>query len=190
MEARSARAAVRVFEADDVVLAEVAARLHLDDLERHLARVREAVHLPQRDVRALVLGEQRDLVAVGDLGGPAYDNPVFGSVVMLLALALASVGSTLTNVPAELADEAHWMLILLGFNLAIGLPLNVFPCLLDGLGRFPAKTAIRTAGLLLRTVFFLVVLWNQGGLIALAWAITAWDESSARASPRSRTRPR
>ena len=65
------------------------------------------------------------------------------------------------------------MLILLGFNLAIGLPLNVFPCLLDGLGRFPAKTAIRTAGLLLRTGFFLVVLWNQGGLIALAWAITA-----------------
>ena len=96
-----------------------------------------------------------------------------GLVAMLLALALASVGSTLTNVPAELADEAHWMLILLGFNLAIGLPLNVFPCLLDGLGRFPAKTAIRTAGLLLRTGFFLAVLWNQGGLIALAWAITA-----------------
>src|SRR5438445_973785 len=42
-----------------------------------------------------------------------------GFVAMLLALALTSVGSTLTKVPAELADEAHWMLILLGFNLAI-----------------------------------------------------------------------
>jgi O-antigen/teichoic acid export membrane protein len=97
---------------------------------------------------------------------------VAGLVVMVLALALASIGSTLTKVPGELVHEARWMLILLGFNLAIGLPLNVFPSLLDGLSRFPAKTAIRTAGLLLRTAFFLTVLWKQGGLIALAWAIT------------------
>src|SRR5204863_9752102 len=35
----SLRAAVRILVAHDVVLAEVAARLHLDDLERHLAGV-------------------------------------------------------------------------------------------------------------------------------------------------------
>jgi O-antigen/teichoic acid export membrane protein len=97
---------------------------------------------------------------------------VAGSVVMILALTLASIGSTLTKVPGELVHEAGWMLILLGLNLTIGLPLNVFPSLLDGLGRFPAKTAIRTAGLLLRTAFFLLVLWKQGGLISLAWVIT------------------
>src|SRR5207244_8642461 len=80
-----------------------------------------------------------------------------GSAVMVVTLALAAVGSTLTKLPVELFHEARWMLILLGFNLAIGLPLNVFPSLLDGLARFPAKTAIRTAGLLLRTGIFLVV---------------------------------
>jgi O-antigen/teichoic acid export membrane protein len=95
-----------------------------------------------------------------------------GSAVMVLTLALAATGSALTKLPVELLHEARWMLILLGFNLAIGLPLNVFPSLLDGLARFPAKTAIRTAGLLLRTGFFLVILWKQGGLISLAWAIT------------------
>jgi hypothetical protein len=36
---------VGVLEAHDVVLAQVAARLHLDDLQRHLARVGQAVHL-------------------------------------------------------------------------------------------------------------------------------------------------
>jgi O-antigen/teichoic acid export membrane protein len=98
---------------------------------------------------------------------------IAGAAVMVVTLALTSIGSTLTKVPAELLREARWMLILLGFNLAIGLPLNVFPSLLDGLARFPAKTAIRTAGLLLRTGLFLVVLWKEGGLISLAWAITA-----------------
>jgi O-antigen/teichoic acid export membrane protein len=96
-----------------------------------------------------------------------------GATVIVVTLALAAIGSTLTKVPVELLREARWMLTLLGFNLAIGLPLNVFPSLLDGLARFPAKTVIRTAGLLLRTGLFLVVLWKQGGLISLAWAITA-----------------
>jgi O-antigen/teichoic acid export membrane protein len=96
-----------------------------------------------------------------------------GAVVMILALILAWIASSFTKVPAELVHEARWMLVLLGFNLAIGLPLNVFASLLDGLGRFPAKTAIRTGALLLRTALFLVILWQQGGLISLAWAITA-----------------
>ena len=52
-------APVVVFEADDVVLAEVRARLHLDDLERHLARVGEAMRLAERDVGALVLAQHR-----------------------------------------------------------------------------------------------------------------------------------
>src|SRR5438105_6664528 len=50
-----------------------------------------------------------------------------GLVVIVLALALASVGSILTKLPSELVHDARCMLVLLGFNLAIGLPLNVFP---------------------------------------------------------------
>jgi O-antigen/teichoic acid export membrane protein len=82
------------------------------------------------------------------------------------------VGWTLVKVPPELVHEARWMLVLLGFNLALGLPLNVFPSLLDGLARYPAKTAIRTVGLLGRTGLFLIVIWKDGGLIPLAWSIT------------------
>lgn len=95
-----------------------------------------------------------------------------GLIVAAIALGLASIGWTLVKVPPELVHEARWMLVLLGFNLAIGLPLNVFPSLLDGLARYPAKTAIRTAGLLGRTGLFLVVIWKDGGLIPLAWSIT------------------
>ena len=47
-------AAIRVFEANDIVFAEVAARLHFDDLQWHLAGVGQAVCLPKRNISALV----------------------------------------------------------------------------------------------------------------------------------------
>jgi O-antigen/teichoic acid export membrane protein len=98
-----------------------------------------------------------------------------GAVALALALGLALVGIPLLHVPADLAGEARWMLVLLGGNLAVGLPLSVFPSILDGLGRYPAKTVIRTTALFLRTVAFLVVMARQGGLIELAVTITAFN---------------
>src|SRR6266851_4172722 len=95
-----------------------------------------------------------------------------GLIVAALTIGLASLGATLVKVPAELVHEARWMLVLLGFNLAVGLPLNVFPSLLDGLARYPAKTAIRTTGLIGRTALFLIIIWKGGGLIPLAWSIS------------------
>src|SRR5688572_26497433 len=82
--AASFHAAVGVFETDDVVLAKIAAGLHLDDLERNLARVGQAVDLAEGNVGALVLAEDADLVAVRDLGRAADDDPVLGPVVVLL----------------------------------------------------------------------------------------------------------
>src|SRR5262249_32706224 len=96
-----------------------------------------------------------------------------GIVVAVIAVGLASLGATLGKVPTELVDEARWMFVFLGFNLSLGLPLNVFPSLLDGLARYPAKTAIRTTGLIVRTGLFLIVIWQEGGLIPLALSITA-----------------
>jgi O-antigen/teichoic acid export membrane protein len=97
---------------------------------------------------------------------------VAGGVVFAVALALAFPGMGLLDVSPDLLTESRWLLALLGFNLAVGLPLSVFPCVLDGLGRFPAKTVIRTAGLLLRSGLFLAVLAAGGGLIELGVVIT------------------
>jgi hypothetical protein len=94
---------VGVFEAHDVVFAQVAARLHLDDLQRHLARVGQAVHLAQRDVGALVLGQQDDLVAVGDLGRAADHDPVLGAVVVHLQ---AQAGAGLDHDALDLVARA------------------------------------------------------------------------------------
>src|SRR4051812_25439303 len=84
VRAISGGAAIGVLEADDVVLAEVGAGLHLDDLERQLARVREAVRLAERDVGALVLGQDRLAIAAGDFRGALDDDPVLGAVMVHL----------------------------------------------------------------------------------------------------------
>jgi O-antigen/teichoic acid export membrane protein len=96
-----------------------------------------------------------------------------GAAVLAIALGLAGPGMGLFRVPDDLLGEARWMLALLGLNLALGLPLGVFPSVLDGLGRYPVKTLVRTASLILRSVLYLVAIRQGGGLIALAWVITA-----------------
>jgi O-antigen/teichoic acid export membrane protein len=96
-----------------------------------------------------------------------------GLVAFLAALGLAVAGIGLLHVPPPLRAETTWTLVLLGVNLALGLPLGVFPSMLDGLGRFPTRTAIRTAGLLARVPLSLAVLGGDGGMLRLACVVTA-----------------
>jgi O-antigen/teichoic acid export membrane protein len=87
-------------------------------------------------------------------------NRVFSASVCIFAVAgLAIFGVTLIvafpafallHVPADLAEEGRWMLVLLGLNLAVGLPMSVFPSVLDGLGRYPAKSLLRAVGTIIR----------------------------------------
>jgi O-antigen/teichoic acid export membrane protein len=95
-----------------------------------------------------------------------------GACILAASGLCALAAGHLLDIPGDLLAEARWLLLLLGFNLALGLPLSVFPCVLDGLGRYPAKTGIRTVSILIRVPLFLAVLHHQGGLLALAWVIT------------------
>ena len=54
---------VDVFVADDVVLAQIAAGLHLDQHHRHLAGVLHPVHRAQRDIDRLVFADQLDTLS-------------------------------------------------------------------------------------------------------------------------------
>jgi O-antigen/teichoic acid export membrane protein len=95
-----------------------------------------------------------------------------GALAMLIALGVAILVPHCVQIPDGMLYEARWMLVLLGLNLGLGLPLNVFACVLEGLGRYPVKNAIRTGVLLTRVPMFLGIVWSGGGLVPLAWAIT------------------
>jgi O-antigen/teichoic acid export membrane protein len=96
-----------------------------------------------------------------------------GTAILAVTLAVAFPTFGLLHVPEDLATEARWMLVLLGLNLAVGLPMGVFACVLDGLGRYPAKSAIRAAGTVVRAGLFLFVMHSGGGLLWVAVTVTA-----------------
>ena len=68
-------------------------------------------------------------------------------------------------------DVLPFMLLMLA-NLAVTLPLSVFPTVLDGLQRFAAKSAVRLACLALRVGGTVWVMETRPGLLPLAFVFT------------------
>src|SRR3954465_15895342 len=77
-------ALVDVLDADDVVLPQVGAGLHFDELQRDLPGVLEAMHLAHADVDRLVLAERHRLRAARDARRAAHDDPVLRAMVVVL----------------------------------------------------------------------------------------------------------
>src|SRR6202167_5486852 len=75
---------VDVVDSDDIVLAEIAAGLNLDQLHVDLAWIGEPVRRANRQVDRFILVDERHFVIERDLGGAAHDHPVLGAVVVLL----------------------------------------------------------------------------------------------------------
>jgi O-antigen/teichoic acid export membrane protein len=71
----------------------------------------------------------------------------------------------------ELAWEGRWLLVLFGINLGFGLPLKVFTCVLDALGRYPAQMVVRLLVLMVRSGLLVWVASNGGGLVPLGIVI-------------------
>ena len=84
--ARIARltAAIDIIEADDIVLAQIAPRLHLDQFERDLAGIGQPMDGAQGDVGRFILVNDALLAVDRHLGGAAYHHPMLGPVHMLL----------------------------------------------------------------------------------------------------------
>src|ERR1700674_5642699 len=73
------RPVIVVLEAHDVVLAEIAAGLYLDQFKVDLAGIFEAMPGPVWHVERLVLVQERDVVPDRHPRGAAHDHPVLGA---------------------------------------------------------------------------------------------------------------
>src|SRR5260370_36244246 len=69
---------------DDVILAEIAAGLDLDQLQDDLAGILKPVDRADRNVDRLVLVHGLDELIDGHPRSAAHDDPMFGAMVMLL----------------------------------------------------------------------------------------------------------
>ena len=92
------------------------------------------------------------------------------------------LGERLEAKAGDPGDVLPFMLLML-LNLALTLPLSTFPCILDGLQRFTAKSVIRLIALAIRTVGFLIVVdrWHSLFPLAVVSLITNLLEHAAMA---------
>ena len=93
------------------------------------------------------------------------------------------LGERLEAKAGDPGDVLPFMLLML-LNLALTLPLSTFPCILDGLQRFTAKSVIRLIALAIRTVGFLIVVdrWHSLFPLAVVSLITNLLEHAAMAA--------
>jgi O-antigen/teichoic acid export membrane protein len=92
-------------------------------------------------------------------------------VLVLGAALVPLVAPGLERKLGEPDDVPAFMLLMLA-NLALTLPLSVFPTILDGLQRYPAKSAVRLAFLSLRVGGIVLVMETRPGLLPLAVVYT------------------
>lgn len=91
-----------------------------------------------------------------------------GGVALLVgAPVLLVLAPGLAARTGEAADVTGFLLVMLA-NLAVTLPLSVFPSLLDGLERFAAKGVVKIVCLGFRTAAILAVTWDGGILLPVA----------------------
>lgn len=100
---------------------------------------------------------------------------VIGMAAMAAACGLAIIGPQVFRFPEDLSHEGQWLFLLLGLNLAIGLPLNVFPSILAGLELYTITATIRTVALILRSVAMVAIVIAGGKLVEIAVAVTVFS---------------
>jgi O-antigen/teichoic acid export membrane protein len=98
-----------------------------------------------------------------------------GLAAMAATFGLAVIGPQLFRFPDELIREGRWLFLLLGLNLAIGLPLNVFPSILAGLELYTITATIRTIALVIRSLAMVGIVLYGGKLVEIAVAVTVFS---------------
>ena len=73
-----------VHDPNNIILAQIRARLDLDHLQQNLARIGQPMHVALGNIDRLVFPHRLHRVANGDFGRALDADPVFGAVVMLL----------------------------------------------------------------------------------------------------------
>ncbi|MGL4421109.1 MAG: lipopolysaccharide biosynthesis protein [Gemmataceae bacterium] len=117
-------------------------------------------------VRAVARGRSSDAAELSQLAASCF---LIYSLAAIGATVLGIVGLLIFAGPLASRDgDAVLFLLLMLVNVALALPLSVFPTILDGLERFTVKSLIRVGVLLLRAGLIVQTLNGDAGLVRLA----------------------
>lgn len=92
---------------------------------------------------------------------------VAGGLGLGVAALLSAWLPTFFTLPAEYADQARRLFMLLGLTWALGLPLSIFGALLSGYQRFDILNSVGALSLIVNAGLTVLVLRMGGGLLGL-----------------------
>lgn len=103
---------------------------------------------------------------------------IFSFLGFLVALTTAIYvlwGGLPKSFDSSLAFDARIMIALLGFNLAVGLPLSVYNSMVSAIELYWVKNIVQVVMLILRSLVFLWVLSMGWGIVAIGISITVFS---------------
>ena len=103
---------------------------------------------------------------------------IFSALGLLVGLTTAIYalwGGLPRSIDSELAFDARIMIALLGFNLAVGLPLSVYNSIVSAIELYWVKNIVQVVMLILRSLVFLWVLSMGWGIVAIGISITVFS---------------
>lgn len=89
-------------------------------------------------------------------------------VVLLLSALLAFFFPVLFKIPAALAFEARWAVLLIGFTMSLNMSVGVAGGVLSGLNRYDLQNGITMVQTAIRVIGVVIVLKTGHGIIAIA----------------------
>ena len=95
-----------------------------------------------------------------------------GGVVLIIGCGLAWWLSPILAARSEIAGGVTPFMLLMVVNLAITLPMSVFPAMLDGMERYTIKSAVKLVFLALRVSGMILVTETWPGLLGLGVVLT------------------
>ncbi len=94
------------------------------------------------------------------------------SVLGLFVLLLTGIGSlylgTLFKIPTDFLSTSRILFLLIGIDVALGFPLSIFGCILEGYQNFWSVNFTHICASVLRGILILLALSMGGGLLTLA----------------------
>ena len=122
--------------------------------------------LVRATARATATGEEDRLNRVCSASLAIFSGAGLVAVAIGTPVALFT-GPRLGDRVGDPADATAFMVVMLA-NLALSLPLSVFPSVLEGLERYTAKSAVKGIALAVKAAGYLIVTWDGGTLLPLA----------------------
>jgi len=90
-----------------------------------------------------------------------------GGLTLILTVVLSFIFGSIFKIPVEFQNQASWVVLLIGLNLALGFPAGVFSGILLGMERFDLNNIFSLVNISLKAILIVIIFNFKANLIVL-----------------------